>query len=87
MLLKSFEDRSEMFFVFFMGLAIDEDIVEVDDDAGIEEVSENFIHESLKCGWRIAESERHDQEFEVSVLGSKCCFWFISLAHLNLVIP
>ena len=40
-------------------VGVDEDVVQVYEDANIEEVAKNVVHEPLKGGWRIGESERH----------------------------
>ena len=51
---------ADMFSVKFFVVGIDEDVVEVNDYADIEHVGEDVIHESLKSGWSVGESERHD---------------------------
>ena len=51
---------ADMFLVKFFVVGIDEDVVEVNDYADIEHVKENVVHESLKSGWSVGESEWHD---------------------------
>ena len=43
---------------------INEDIVEVDDDANVEEVAENVIHEALESSRGVRKSERHNKPFK-----------------------
>jgi hypothetical protein len=35
------------------------DVIQIDDDANVEEIGENVVHKPLKSGWRIRESHRH----------------------------
>ena len=57
---KSLEYLMDMFLVKFFVVRIDKDVVKVDDYADIEHVREDVVHESLKSGWRVGESKRHD---------------------------
>ena len=51
---------ADMFSVKFFVVGIDEDVVEVNDYADIKHVGEDVVHESLKSGWSVGESEQHD---------------------------
>ena len=61
-------------------VGVDEDVVQVYEDANIEEVAENVVHESLKGGWRVGESERHYTPFEGAIASSECGFPFVTFA-------
>ena len=50
----------DMFAMEFQIVGVDEDIIQVDNNTDIEHVGEDIVHESLKSGWSIRESERHD---------------------------
>jgi hypothetical protein len=41
-------------------LGEDQDVIEVDHDAGVQEVSENVVHHCLECGRGITEAKWHD---------------------------
>ncbi len=48
-------------------LGIDEDVVEVDDDEGVEEGPEDVVHETLEGGRCIGEAKGKHRKFEVAV--------------------
>jgi len=50
-------------------VGVDEDVVQVNEDANIEEVTKNVIHESLEGSWRISKSERHNTPFKGAIAG------------------
>ena len=64
----------------------DEDVVEVDNDADVQEVLENVVHEPLKCGRGVGESERHHEPFEGSVSCSERGLSLIALRDTYQVI-
>ena len=49
----------DMFTMEFRIVGVDEDIIQVDNNTDIEHVREDIVHESLKSGRSICESERH----------------------------
>ena len=57
--MESTEYLSDMFAVKVL-VGVDEYIIKVDDYANVEHVREDIVHKSLKSGWSIGESERHD---------------------------
>jgi len=59
-------------------IRVDEDIVQVNEVANIEEVTKNVVHELLKGSWRIGESERHDTPFKGAIAGLECSFPFVT---------
>ena len=44
----------------FRIVGVDENIIQVDNNTDIKHVGEDIVHKSLKSGWSIGESERHD---------------------------
>jgi len=51
-----------------------------------EEVTKNVVHESLKCSWRISESEKHNTPFKGALVGPECGFPFIAFADSDKMI-
>ena len=56
---------------FFVGIASDVVVVEVDYHADVEEVGKDLIEESLECHRGIRKSKQHDKPFKRSVAGSE----------------
>ena len=65
---------------------VDEDVIQVNKDANIEEVTKNVIHELLKGGWRISESKRHNTPFNGAIVGPECDFPFVTFADSDKMI-
>ena len=59
-------------------IGVDEDVVQVHEDANIEEVAKNVVHELLEGGWRIGESERHYIPFKGAIASPECGFLFVT---------
>ena len=55
-------------------VGVDEDVVQVHEDANIKEVAKNVVHESLKGSWRIGESERHYTPFKGAIASQNAVF-------------
>jgi hypothetical protein len=59
-----FSETSEYFLdtftMEFQIVRVDEDIIQVDNNTDIEHVREDIVHKSLKSGWSIGKSKRHD---------------------------
>jgi len=56
----------------------DEDVIEVDKDIDVEDVTEDVVHEVLEGGWSIGEAKGHDEAFEVTIACPEGCFPFIA---------
>ena len=61
-------------------IGVDEDVVQVYEDANIGEVAENVVHEPLKGSWRIGESEGHYTPFKGAIASLECGFPFVTFA-------
>ena len=70
-----------MFFVFFIGLAINQDIVEVYRVELVEVVIERVINKPLEGSQGPSEPEQHNQGFEQSKAGKECSQLFVSFFH------
>ena len=55
----------------YLGFTIDEDIIKENKDKMTEKRMEDMIHEALKSGGSITQSEGHDQELIVALMSSK----------------
>jgi hypothetical protein len=69
------------------GIAINQNVVYVNDHKVIKPLSENVIHEGAKCGGCIGESKRHHQELIGTIPYATSSFSLIPLCNSNLVIP
>lgn len=65
---------------------IDEDVVNVNHDVLVENVSEDRMHEILEDGGRVSKAIRHDQIFIVSGMGHEGSFPFIPLMDMDEVV-
>ena len=66
---------------------MDQNVVKVDDDISFFDLGlENVIHHTLKSGWWIAETEKHNQWFEKSKFGDKSRFPFVAGTNANVVV-
>ena len=86
MLPESRENVAKMSFMFLSGSTIDEDVIEVDDYVLVENVMKDVIHERLECSRRVAETEGHDEEFKMSILGPKGCLGLVTFSHPDKVV-
>jgi hypothetical protein len=53
--------------MFFRSVGIDEDVVDVDEDADVEEVGKDVIHETLEGCGSIHQIKRHNDPFKRTV--------------------
>jgi len=81
------EHLSKVFRMFLHGIVIDQNVVYVNDHKIIKSLSENVIHEGVKCGGCIGEPKRHHQELVGTIPCATSSFFFIPLCNSNLVIP
>ena len=81
------EDRAQVSEMLRPGGAVDQDVVEEDEDKATEEGSQHIVHQCLKCCRGIAEAERHDKELIESVMGSERHLRHVPRVHAHLVVP
>ena len=62
---------------------VNEDIVEVDNDANVEEVTENVIHEALESGGGVRKSERHNEPFKRAIVSMESGLPFFTISDTN----
>ena len=67
---------------------MDAEVIHIDfKPAFCNHVSENVVHECLKCRQGIAKSEEHDGGFKESKGSDKCSFPLIHLSNSDVVVP
>jgi hydrogenase maturation factor len=72
--------------MFHLRCAVDEDVVEEDEDEAAKKVAEDAVHHSLERRGSVREAERHDQELEVAVVCSERRLGDVVRVHQHLVI-
>ncbi|GBG77651.1 hypothetical protein CBR_g24099 [Chara braunii] len=82
---KDREDLANVLKVGLKGGAKDEDVIKVQDDTDVEEVTTDVVHGGLECGGGIGESERHYEELVVPGPRAECGLVGILLADTDLV--
>src|ERR1700712_2438398 len=65
---------------------VDEDVIEIDDDANVEHVCEDGIDESLESRRSIGEAKRHNQPLVRTVTRAEGGFPFIAIGDANEVV-
>jgi hypothetical protein len=51
--LESFENQTDMSLVFFEGIGIDQEIIEVDNEEFVEVIAKLVVYEMLECSRRV----------------------------------
>ena len=62
---------------------INEDVVEVDNDANVEDVTENVTHEALESGGGIRKSEGHNKPFKRAIASTESGLPFLTFSNMN----
>ena len=80
MLSEALENFSDMASVFFLGVRVDEYVIEVHQYTNIKQVTEDVIHEVLESSGCIGESKRHYTPFEGAIASPESCLPFVTLS-------
>ena len=80
------EDGGEVVAVFFDSSGVDQNVVEVNNDEGIEVEAEDVVHEALEGGGGVGEAEWDDGELEVAVAGAEGCLLDVGILDSDLVV-
>lgn len=72
--------------MLLLHLTIYQNIVEEDDYEFLHTLFEQLVHTRLKSGWRVCQSKRHDDEFEMTMMGPKRRFLYILRRDTYLVV-
>jgi len=70
----------------FLGLGINENIIDKDDHKDIKFLHEDAIHQIHEISRSIGEAERHDSEFIKTISSREGCFWNIFFPNFDLMI-
>ena len=54
------EQFADVFLMLFEIIGIDEDVIEIDHNAFVKQISKDVVHKPLERGRRVGEAERHD---------------------------
>ena len=76
----------DMFLMIRRVVGINEDVVEVDDHAHIQEITEDGVHETLESCGSIGKSEGHNKPFKRTIAGLERSFPFITIHNTDEVI-
>ena len=80
---ETMEDLADMLLVFRRVIGVDEDVVKVNGNINVEEVTEDVIHESLESGRSIGQSERHNKPFKGSIASPECRLPFVTFRNAD----
>jgi hypothetical protein len=72
--------------VFYPGRAIYQNVIKEYQGELSDERLQYIIHQSLECGWRISQAERHDYKFEGTTMCTEGCFVDVIRVHPDLMI-
>lgn len=72
--------------MFLLSFAVNQYVVEEYQDKFLEILAKDVIHKSLKGRRSIAQTEWHNQEFKVTMVGSECYFLNIIRMHAYLMV-
>jgi hypothetical protein len=81
MFTESFEYFSGVLLMGCKVLGIDEDVVQIDNDAYIKHIGKDAIDKALESCWSIRKSLGHNQPFVRSITGPECSFPLISFCY------
>ena len=86
MLPEQLQEQIYMLEMFFLGEAVDEDVIKENKDKFFVIWFEQVIHEALKSGWGITETKWHYQKFIMAFMSLESSLWNVYFFHANLVI-
>ena len=75
---ESSEHLSDMFLVVINIIGVDQNVVQINENAYIQEIGENVIHKTLKSGRGVGKSERHNAPLKRAITSAECSFPFIT---------
>ena len=67
-------------------IGIDKNVVEVNDNVDVEQVTEDVLHEALESSRSVAEPERHNQHLEEPEAGPEGGLPFVALGDAHQVV-
>uniref|UniRef100_A0A0W0GFU7 Uncharacterized protein n=1 Tax=Moniliophthora roreri TaxID=221103 RepID=A0A0W0GFU7_MONRR len=80
MLLKLLKDLLDMLLVVIHVFRVDEDVIEVDDNTDVQQVSENGVNKMLESSRSVCQSFRNDIPLVRAISGVKCSFPLVTIS-------
>ena len=75
-----------MFLMICRIVGINEDVIQVDDHANIQEITEDVVHETLESCRSIGKSKGHNKSFKRTIAGLESSFPFITVRNTDEVL-
>ena len=76
-LTKEVQGEAQVLFVFLQVKTENQDVIQVKDDELTDLTAEACVHQALKRGWRVAQTEWHDAKMVMAVMSLESCFFFV----------
>jgi len=73
--------------MLLQGLAIDDNVIKINNNEAIKERHKYLIHEGAKCGWCICEAKGHDKELVRIITCHTYRLWLIPFGYTDLIVP
>ena len=73
----------DVLFMFRRVIRIDEDVVKVDSDVNIQQVTKNVVHKPLKRGRGVSKAKWHDEPFKRPVTSTERCLPFVAFRNMD----
>jgi len=73
--------------MFLQGLAIDDNVIKINNHEAINERREYLVHAGAKCGRCICQAKGHDKELLRTIMCHTCRLWLIPFSYASLIVP
>ena len=83
---ESSEYFADMFPMVDEIVGVDQNVVQIDENAYVQEIREDVVHETLKSGGGIGKSERHNAPLKRAIASAKCGFPFVTFSNPDKVV-
>jgi hypothetical protein len=86
MIMQSLKHNAEMFFMLFLTLRKDQDLINEDHDKLVQLFHENRVHQVHEVSRGIGQTKGHHQILIETILGGESSLWDILFTNLDLMI-
>ena len=86
MLLKISEDLLDQLIMLVYAISIDQDIIQIDDNPIVKQISEDIVHEILKGGKNVSQIKWHYQPLKGTIVSSEDGLPFIAFSNPDQVV-
>jgi len=80
---ESAEYFSNMVLMFFGIVGVDKNVVEIDNDTDIKQVTENVVHEALESGRSVRKTKWHNEPFKRAIASTKSSLPFVTFSNAD----